>query len=258
MFIPVRLSVLAPAEVVADQPELVVAPLTGVIKEVLVTPHEQVTPGQPLIRFEDTDLRNRLLLVEEELLVSDAQLLKVRQQSFLDGRSAEQIAELQARVNLKKAELSYSRELLERSTVSARQPGIAVFRDKSDWTGKPVQQGERIFYIADPGLVELQIFLPVRDAIALTPGTDVKLFLDTLPLEPLVATLTYASYDAEVTPEGILAYRLKASLHTNESGSEELPRIGLQGTAKLYGEYAPLAMYLLRRPLAYLRQWIGF
>lgn len=258
MFIPVRLSVLAPAEVVADQPELVVAPLTGVIKEVLVTPHEQVTPGQPLIRFEDTDLRNRLLLVEEELLVSEAQLLKVRQQSFLDGHSAEQIAELQARVNLKKAELSYSRELLERSTVSARQPGIAVFRDKSDWIGKPVQQGERIFYIADPGLVELQIFLTVRDAITLTPGTKVKLFLDTRPLEPLVATLTYASYDAEVTPEGILAYRLKASLRTNERGSEELPRIGLQGTAKLYGEYAPLAMYLLRRPLAYLRQWIGF
>ncbi len=258
LFIPVRLSVLAPAEVIADQPELAVAPLNGVIREILVTPHEQVSPGQPLIQFEDTDLRNRLLLVEEELLVSEAQLLKVRQQSFLDGRSAEQIAELQARVNLKKAELSYSRELLERSTVTARQPGIAIFRDQSDWLGKPVQQGERIFYIADPGAVELQMFLPVRDAITLTPGTEVKLFLDTRPLEPLAATLTYASYDAEVTPDGILAYRLKASLLVNETEANDLPRIGLQGTAKLYGESAPLVMYLFRRPLAYLRQWTGF
>lgn len=52
-------------------------------------------------------------------------------------------------------------------------------------------------------------------------------------------------------PGGQLAYRLDARF------DEAPPRIGLRGTAKLFGERAPLALYLLRRPLAGLRQSVG-
>ena len=41
--------------------------------------------------------------------------------------------------------------------------------------------------------------------------------------------------------------------------SSDLPeaRIGLKGTAKLYGERAPLGYLLLRRPIASVREWTG-
>ena len=36
------------------------------------------------------------------------------------------------------------------------------------------------------------------------------------------------------------------------------PRIGLKGTAKVFGERVSLFYYLLRRPLAAARQFVGF
>jgi hypothetical protein len=63
--------------------------------------------------------------------------------------------------------------------------------------------------------------------------------------------LQRAAYEAQPTPGGQLAYRLDARF------DEAPPRIGLRGTAKLFGERAPLALYLLRRPLAGLRQSVG-
>ena len=93
----------------------------------------------------------------------------------------------------------------------------------------------------------------MREAIVLTTGAPVDLFLDVDPLSPKPATLTSASYEAEMTPAGTLSYRVRAAF------PEGLPppRIGLQGTAKIYGERVALGLYLFRRPLASLRQWLG-
>ena len=77
------------------------------------------------------------------------------------------------------------------------------------------------------------------------------LFLDSDPLHRHSATLERAAYQAQNTSAGQLAYRLDATFDTAP------PRIGLRGTAKVLGERAPLALYLLRRPLAALRQAVG-
>ena len=98
----------------------------------------------------------------------------------------------------------------------------------------------------------MRVELPVGDAIALEPGAEVALFLDSDPLHRYRATLQRAAYEAQPTPAGQLAYRLDAGFE------ETPPRIGLRGTAKLFGQRAPLAVYLLRRPLAALRQSVGF
>ncbi|CAK0772308.1 hypothetical protein WCLP8_4850003 [uncultured Gammaproteobacteria bacterium] len=111
-----------------------------------------------------------------------------------------------------------------------------------------------ILFIADPARVEARVHLAVRDAIALTSGTEVELFLDADPLRPLPATLASASYEAEMTPSGVMSYRLNAAF---SGEAAQLPRIGLQGTAKVYGMPAPLALVLFRRPLATLRQTLG-
>ena len=126
-----------------------------------------------------------------------------------------------------------------------------MFADAERWTGKPVQTGERLLQIADPGQAELRIELAVGDAIALAPDAQVALFLDSDPLHRHSAKLERAAYQAQGTAAGQLAYRLDAAFDAAP------PRIGLRGTAKLFGERAPLALYLLRRPLAALRQAVG-
>jgi hypothetical protein len=251
LLIPVRQSVLAPAEVVPLAGQVVAAPLDGVIAEFLVKPNQVVKTGDLLLRFESTTLTAQADVAARALGVAEAELKANAQRAFADAESSSRVDLLAARVEQKRAERDYARELLKRSEVRAERDGIAVFADAERWTGKPVQTGERLLQIADPAQAELRIELAVGDAIALEPNAQVALFLDSDPLQRHLATLQRAAYEAQPTPGGQLAYRLDAQF----DGAP--PRIGLRGTAKIFGERAPLALYLLRRPLAGLRQSVG-
>jgi hypothetical protein len=156
------------------------------------------------------------------------------------------------RIEERTAEAAYLREQLQRSQVTAPQAGIALFDDPAQWIGKPVVVGERILRIAAPDDVEVEAWLAVGDAIDLAPGTPVQLFLNARPLEPVAATLRFMAHEAVQRPDGSHAYRLRASL-TAPAGH----RVGLKGTARLEGERVPLAYWVLRRPIATARAWIG-
>jgi hypothetical protein len=107
--------------------------------------------------------------------------------------------------------------------------------------------------VADPDDTRLRIDLPVADAVQLEPGARVALFLDVAPLGRVPATLTRASYEATTTPDEVLAYRVYADFADGAAPR----RPGLKGTAKLFGPDVPLALYLFRRPVSAVRQWLG-
>jgi hypothetical protein len=107
--------------------------------------------------------------------------------------------------------------------------------------------------IADPNKAELEIWLPVADAITLKAGAEVDFFLNVAPDAPLHAAIRQASYQATVSPNGLLGYRLKARF----ADGTQPPRIGLRGTAKVYGDRVTVLYYLIRRPLAAARQLLG-
>lgn len=251
LLLPVRQSVLAPAEVVPLGGRVVAAPLDGVIAEFLVKPNQRVAAGDVLLRFDATSLKAQADVAERALGVAEAELKANSQRAFADAESSARLDLLAARVEQKRAERDYAQQLLARSEVRAERAGIAVFADAERLTGKPVQTGERLMQIADPAQAELRIELPVGDAIALQPGAEVALFLDSDPLHRHQARLERSAYEAQSTAAGQLAYRLDAAF------VEAPPRIGLRGTAKLFGERTPLAYYLLRRPLAAARQSLG-
>ncbi|AUF98057.1 hypothetical protein PS623_04715 [Pseudomonas fluorescens] len=251
LLVPVRQAVLAPAEVVPLGGRVVAAPLDGVVAEILVKPNQRVEAGELLARLDATTLKAQADVAERSLDVAEAELKASTQRAFSDAQSNARLDLLAARVEQKRAELDYARQLLARSEIRAERAGIAVFADAERWTGKPVQTGERLMQIADPNQAQLRMELPVGDAIALQPGAEVALFLDSDPLQRHVASLERAAYEAQLTAAGQLAYRLDASF------ADSPPRIGLRGTAKLYGARAPLVYYLLRKPLAALRQGLG-
>lgn len=254
-FIPVRQTVLASAEVVSLDARLVAAPLDGVIKAVHVRPNQAVAAGDPLFSLDDTTLRNRYEVARESVAVADAELIAATQRAFHDPASQAELASLTGRAQERRAELAAVLAQLERVTVSADKGGIAVFGDPDDWLGRPVSTGERIMLLADPDAPGMLIHLPVADAIGLESGAPVKLFLTVRPLQPLEGRVTETSYQAVQSPDGIASYRLRAAFTEGNAGDA---RIGLQGTAKLYGDKVPLVYYLMRRPLATLREWTGW
>lgn len=251
--LPIRQSVLAPAVVIAANPSLVRAPLNGVIDRFHVTPNQAVEKGQLLLSLDDTQLRNQLAVGEKEQEVALAEFRQMAQQAVRDPKAKSQTPILRKRWEQKKADVSYLRDRLNRVDLQATRHGIAVFADANDWIGRPVKLGERIVLVADPEQVELEIHLPVADAINLNPGAEVAMFLNIHAGSSLPAVLDYASYQAEITAEGLLAYRLKARF----INPDKTPRIGLRGFARVYHDSITLFHFLTRRPLAAARQWLG-
>jgi hypothetical protein len=96
----------------------------------------------------------------------------------------------------------------------------------------------------------------VSEVLGLKEGAEVTLFLNVDPQNPVPARLSFASYQASPTPDGVLAYRLKAGFANPGDPTVDL-RIGLKGIAKVYGESTTLFYYLMRRPLAAARQRLG-
>jgi hypothetical protein len=249
---PVRLSALAPAEIIPLQAEAVAAPMEGVVKTFHVPPNASVKQGQPLFSLDDTTLRNRREVALQTLAVARADALGAQQKAFDSQQSKSELATLIGRVREKEAELAYLEESLARIEVKAPLDGILVYADPNDWLGKPVVTGERIAQLAQPNDLGVLMWLPVGDAINLEPGASMRVYLQVSPLSSLSAELIQTSYQATLSPDGIASYRIRGKL---AAGSDA--RIGLRGVAKVYGGWRPLFYWVLRRPFGALRQWLG-
>lgn len=254
LLVPVRETALAPAEIVSLEASVVAAPLDGVIQAIHVRPNQPVKAGDRLFSLDDTTLRNRLAVAEKSVAVAEAELIAATQKAFDSPQSKAELTLLAGRVNERRAEYAAVQAQLARVDVVAAEDGVAVFGDPDDWLGRPVSTGERIMLLANPQRPGLLMHLSVADAITLEPGAPVRFFLTVRPLSPLDARIIETSYQAVLSPDGVASYRLRAAF----DGQPEHARIGLRGTAKVYGQRVVLVYYLLRRPLAALREWTGW
>ncbi|MEN9395929.1 MAG: hypothetical protein RLZ81_459 [Pseudomonadota bacterium] len=252
--LPVRLSALAPVEVVPARPVVLAAPLPGVVDKVHVAPNTAVQVGDLLISFEDTRLRNEQALAEQRLAVARARSLRSSQAAFGSPEASHEVAINKAELDLVQTEYQYASELLLNTRLKAPMAGVVVYGDRRDLEGRPVEVGQQLLQIANPQKVEFRIDLPSRDSAVISEGAEVTLYLDSAPLHPIQARLARASYQARPTADKVLSYTLTAQ---PAPGSPAL-RIGSRGTAQVYGQQVPLVYKILRRPLASLRQWTGF
>ena len=250
---PVRLSVLAPGELVAAQPLVIRAPLEGVIDVFHVQPNQQVQAEQPLFSFDEIALQSRLEVAQQTLATAEAEYRQTSQMALSDAKAKTQLALLIGRIEEKRADVDYLQEQLARARVLAPQAGVVLMDDPSEWIGKPVATGERILRIAALHDMEVEAWIPMADAIGLEPGDNVTLYLSASPLSPVSAQLRYMAHDAVQRPDGSFAYRVRGKL---EGKTEH--RVGLKGTAKLQGRWVPLTYWVLRRPMATLRAYLGF
>ena len=252
LLIPVPLSVIAPAEIIALKAEMVSAPTEGVVKTFHVQPNQPVKQGQVLFSLDDTTLRNRRDIATQALAVARSEALAVGQKSFDNLQSKSELAGLLGKVHEKESELAYIDELLGRIDVQASHDGVFIYGDPNDWIGKPVTTGERIAQLAQPDDLGVLVWVPVGDAITLEAGASMRVYLQVSPLNALSATLIETSYLATLSPESVASYRIRGKLAEGESA-----HIGLRGVAKVYGGWRPFIYWVMRRPLGALRQWIG-
>lgn len=253
-FIRVPLTVIADAVITARDPKVITAPMDGVIEKVNVNVAQSVKKGELLFNMEKQDLLNANEQALSEYRVIKEKLNKAIQSSFKDIKNRAEINILKAELRLKALQVTYTQYLLNQANVYSPQDGIAIIDSPHEWSGKPVQIGEKVLEIANKEKVKISIWLPVSDALYFEKGDRVILFLNAKPLSPIDATVAYSGFDAQKSPKELLAYKVTAFLDKGVSP----PRIGSQGNAKLYHGKVSLFYYLFRRPLTYLRQHLGF
>ena len=249
---PVRLTVLAPGELVPSSPLVIRAPLDGVIDVFHTQPNQQVKAEQPLFSFDEIVIQSRLDVAVQALATAETDYRQTSQLALSDARSKPQLGLLVGKIEERRAEIDYLQEQLTRARVLAPQAGVVLMDDPAEWIGKPVAIGERILRIATLDDVEVEAWVPMADAIRLEVGDEVSLYLSASPLKPVSATLRYMAHEAVQRPDGAYAYRVRAAL-----SAKTLHRVGLKGTAKLQGGWVPLGYWMFRRPWATVRAYLG-
>jgi hypothetical protein len=250
---PVRLSVMAPAEVVPVNPTVIRAPIDGVLESFFVTPNVAVTAGQRLFTYDSASLVSRLEVAKQALASAEAEYRQAATLSLNEDKSKATLALLEAKIAQKRVEYDYLAGQHHKSVVSATVPGVVLLDDPTEFIGKPVTTGERVLSIASERDVEIQAWLAPGDMIDLEPDDEVKLYLNPNPFNPARGKVRYAGYEPVQQPDGQFAYRLRATF----TSTDRLPRLGLKGVAQVSGRFVPLAYWVFRKPLALIRQTVG-
>ncbi|MAE50762.1 MAG: hypothetical protein CMH27_03025 [Micavibrio sp.] len=250
---PVRLSATAPSEVIPLDPYMISAPMDAVVDDILVEPNQHVEAGDILVTFDDTQLRSEKAVAEKEVQILSTELSQASRQAFSEDRSKAQLALISAQIEMKSAEISYLNQQLMRMSVKAPHAGQVVFNDASELRGQPMRTGQRLMLLAKPQNSELLVRVPVDNMVQINHDVPIRAFLNIAPLKQYNAKIHYISYKAGADTDGLMTYKIKARF----TDTDARPAIGLQGTAKVYGNYTILAYHILRRPVAWLRKHLG-
>lgn len=251
MFVPTPMTILAPAEVIARDPDVIRAPISGVVEEAPVAPNAAVRAGDVVLRLDPRELNTRLDVARQALEIAQAELRQTQQSAILNREAQSLLPILRARIEQRRAEVQLVESQLARVVVAAGLDGVVLLPDPASLRGRPVRQGERLFMIADPQSVELELWIAAPDMIDIGPGAAVTLFLTVAPDQSTSATLRLLSHQATASPDGPMAFRGVATF------DGPVPRIGLRGVARIEGPPAPIGYYLFRRPIAAIRQQFG-
>lgn len=253
MFIPVRMSATAPAEVIARNPYVVTVPFDGVIEQAMVQPNQQVRKGDVLVVMDKTALKNKSELTQRELEAAQIELDKTEREALNDPKKRMDINLLRAQIIAKETEKRFADDLLARAEIKAETDGIVIFPDVNAMKGKPARTGEQVMLLAKPDESELLIRVPVDAMIDVKPDVEAKFFLNIAPLNSRAAKIETISYQPSPDGDGLLSYKVRAQF----TDGARPPRIGSTGTAKVFGETSFVLFNFLRRPVITLRHKTG-
>ncbi len=248
------LRIVAPCEIVPDETFLVATPMDGVIREVLVRPGEMVTAGQPLARYEEAVASDELAVARLQMETVEAELTALRTRSLSEPSLRGRVSVLEARLEQERARLALAETRWQRMNIVSPVDGMARLQDPDVWRGRPVAIGERLMWVVEPEQNHVRIWLPQSDRLDFDFSKTVRVHLDAFGGELFSATLSRVSDTAQMAPTGVYGFPADAEWTDK---TEARQKLGLSGTAVLYGPDAPLGWWLFRKPVTGIRRWLG-
>ena len=141
------------------------------------------------------------------------------------------------------------------SKLDAKAPehGIVMINDPDEWRGKPVKEGEKVMIVGDPTQTKVRIWVPENDNIVLDPEAKITIFLNINPVKSYRASLIYIANETTISDEHVPSF-------VAEARWVDVPpdlKLGLKGSAVLYGEKVSLFYFIMRKPWASFRKFLG-
>lgn len=249
---PVRLTMTAPAEIIAQDADIVTVPYDGMIETIHVQPGDTVTKGQVLATMENAALSAEMDMARQELEVTQSSVARLSRQSLSSPDKKSDLTAVESEIENKRLKVQYAEDMRERSEIRASRDGVAVFSDTHGLQGKPMPTGEKIMTVADTSQYHVLIRVPVDAMVPVDSDSSATFFLNVSPLSGYDAKIQSIGYQASPDADGLLTYKIYAK----PVDAEDL-RIGWKGTAQIHGDWTVLSYAILRRPLAALRRMTG-
>ncbi len=245
--------IVAPCEVVPENPASVTTAIDGVVEEILVKPGEVVAKDRLLVELDQEIFNEEYTAAAQQVKITRSELERTHAQAVNDLQARGRLSTLENQLKMDLTRLNIAKYRLDKSKIYAPRAGVIMMNDPYEWEGKPVMTGERIMLIITPSENKVKIYLPLDDKIDFPENAQVKIILNTDSATSRQAHLTYLSNHAITSPNNTPAFLAEAKFDTKI----ENIRMGVQGTAVIYGKKVSLGYWLIRRPLASLRNLIG-
>jgi len=250
---PVPLRVVAPCEVMAKDPLVIAAPLTGIVEEIAVESGQRVEPDGLLIRSDKRIVEEEHTAVRQQVQITQAQLARAEVEAFRDPDARAELQTLRAHLAQENVRLRLAQSQADKLEIRSPAAGLAMIEDPHTWRGRAVRVGERIMTIVDPNETQVRIWVPEDDNIVFDQTQPARVLLNIRPTTYLAAEIAFVAPQVHASPQGANSILVEAEWQTPPRDLKP----GLKGTAILYGETVTVAYWLLRKPLAAVRRFFG-
>lgn len=253
LLIHIPLRVIAPCEIIPKDPYVISAPLEGIIAEVNVIPGQSVEKNALLASYDDRVPLQTLIVAEKQVDIAQKELNRVMALGLHDDKSQTELGVANQKLQKEQASLDLAKYQASLLKVLSPSPGVVILDNPEDWRGKPVKVGEKIMVVANPKDTKVRMWIPESDNVVLRTDIPVKIYLNITPEISYEANLVYIANESVQNEENISSFIAEAEWVK----PPEEAKLGLKGTAILYGDNVPFLYYVFRKPWAALRRFTG-
>lgn len=246
------LRIVAPCEVIPKDPILITAPLEGIIEQIIVKPGQVVKKGEVLYEYDKRQPLQNLKIAQNEVQIMQAEVNRASTLGLSDKRSLTELATLTLKLEKEKINLELAEYQASRLEGHSPESGIIILDNPDEWRGKPVKIGEKIMKVTAPDKTKVRIWLAESDNIPLDFSIPIKIYLNIRPDLSEEAKLTYIANESTIDEHQTASFIADAEWVEQP----EWVKLGLKGSAILYGERVSLFYFLLRKPLASIRHFL--
>jgi RND family efflux transporter MFP subunit len=250
-FFPLPMRVAGDAVVAPQHMVTVDAPVDGNVTMVYAHEGQHVAAGEVLGAINDwqwrADLASTEAKYQQAMLVMQNDLAHGAAQSGADREQAEYL----------RTELQRARTRVQVAQLRSPIDGIVVTPDLQNVSGKHIDAGTAFAQVLDLSSAIVQISIPERDTVLMSPGENVAIKLDSYPQRTWRGRVSVVSPVAKAG-DGERTFTVEVPVSNDDAGL----RAGMTGQAKISLGWKPAGYVMLRRPALWAWQtiwnWIGW